>query len=205
MGLIFKRQTSGRKMAFERRVSDSQISNKYIGKVVKEIGSRFILGKTDAKKRFAKDLFNRTLTRENVHDALEKRIQAGDISIENAKKIQTELGVTEERFKKFDRHAAKEIDTKNNQHPNDNIISRNKAPSDRLEILKNSKKNITQEMPDNRETSKVNRSVLNIANIRNNISDERIAEISKQHSSVWEILNKKQHSDAFPDDNQKTA
>lgn len=104
MGLLFKRQISGKGTAFGKRIAASAISGKFIKEVVKQSRSKFALGKSGAEKRFQKDL---TKARESglelkeVHELIQNRIAAGDITKEKAKEVATQWGLTEDRFQKF--------------------------------------------------------------------------------------------------------
>jgi hypothetical protein len=208
MGLIFKRPTKSGNVSFKYKVADSQISNKYVREVAVKVSPKFALGKSSAKKRFAKDLFDKTLTRENVHEALEKRVQAGDVSIKNAKKIEIELGVTEKRFQKFDKQGP--ADEKISPLVNDRRIGKNKSPIDRLEALKNKKRDAAKKTSENQKTPKASSNVpasLPVSNPTNSLpDDEKKSKITNKPSTIWEILNKGgSHTDISPRNSQENG
>jgi hypothetical protein len=213
MGLIFKRQLSGSKIGFNKRVADSQISNKYIREVAKEVGSKFVAGKSGARKRFQKQLIEAQqggLDRKEVHEIIQSSISAGDLTAKKAKKMSIELGLTEKRFRTFGKQSRNGGETggKAGQQAGERGTGKNKLPTGRLETLKNKKKDAVKEMPESPKTQKINSNAQvrpNVINPINDIQDESKTRDQRRPSSVWEILNKQQHPVQIDSKDQEEA
>jgi|GEM_PF-3975565 len=213
MGLFFKRNLGGKNISFKKRVADSAISNSYIRETIKKSRSKFALGKSGAAKRTERDIIKAQaggLDLKETHEIIQKRIAAGDITKEKAKKLAIEWGLTEERFHKF-----KDISECKNIQKRQEWMEKAQKKSN---TQKNGPANAQNSPPKGFSArTNLNKSAVFPANIDSQpalkiASQRKLANLETQNNeepvkpkNIWEIINKQKHRDAFPEDSQKTA
>lgn len=193
MGLIFKRNIPGGKIAFTKRVASDKISKKYIGEVAKKIGSKFSIEKSGARKRFENEIIKAReggLTREEVHEIIQKGVITRDISSERARQVAQELGLTEgnlKKFKKSDRYAGSQ--------------EKPEIKKERLAVSHAEKNSPAQKKQLSEKASdlaiKIYKRSPGHSSINLSIQKELSSETKKENQkpkSVWEILNRQKHN-----------
>ena len=201
MGLLFKRKLSGKGTNFNKRIADSAISNKYIKEVARQSSSKFALGKSGAKERFQKELIQAQhggLELKEVHEIVQKGIASGDISKEKARALATDLGLTEERFRKF-----KDMSEYRDMQKKQERKKRIKKEEYQLITSKRKQESIPQNMP--KRTISQKSHIVFTPSMNKFSSNAQISPQNERKSkNIWEILNKKRHPEGFSD-NQKEA
>lgn len=190
MGLLFKRQGSGKETIFNKRIAASAISGKFIKGVVKQSRSKFALGKSGTGKRLEKDFMKAQqggLERQEVHEIIQNRVAAGDITKEKAKEIAAQWGLTEDRFRKF-KSMSECKDMKRKQERTERI----KKERERAYSSQTNNRTAPKEFSQKPLSSRVSDTPMLFKDTpaANNSPAQKNQEKPK---SVWEILNKQKH------------
>lgn len=168
-------------------------------------------GQQNSAKLLAKEFQKSHINREKRslgQEIVQKMIREGRITENKAKGLMNELGYTgseNERFRKFE--SASELKLKQKRQERMQTMIKNKENS-----LKSQKPETTPESTREKNESKrksgitdFSHSIMKAHSSIASAPGEITPDIQKHPENVWEILNKRQHPDIFPEENQKSA